>query len=171
MKLMKDILLNLVILFFVSCTAWPALIPIPPGKTTTTTIPIPLVAAALSTPALRITAPNASNVQIVVSSYGMQFGTSAQLGAIDTAGNAVTSAISSWTSSNTTIATVNTTNGSVSADPATAGTTTITATHPSLGTATLSISVNATGTPSILAFDGKNFIQLSGSNQNISEEK
>ncbi len=174
MKLMKDILLNLVILFFVSCTAWPALIPIPPGKTTTTTIPIPLAAAALATPALRITAPNASNVQVVVSNYGMSFNTTAQLGLINAFGADVNSGVT-WTSSDPSIATIATPQGFVSANnAATSGVTTITASHPSISpAATMRIGVNASATPpsSILAFDGKNFIQLSGSNQNISEEK
>jgi hypothetical protein len=42
MKFIKNILVINILLFFIGCTAWPALIPVPPGKKKTSVYPIPL---------------------------------------------------------------------------------------------------------------------------------
>jgi hypothetical protein len=56
MKFIKNILVINILLFFIGCTAWPALIPVPPGKKKTSVYPIPLPGQTTSTNA------NSSNI-------------------------------------------------------------------------------------------------------------
>ena len=56
MKLIQSILVISALLFFINCTAWPALIPPPAGKTKTAVYPIPLPATSTTAP-VRITGP------------------------------------------------------------------------------------------------------------------
>ncbi|MBK8399086.1 MAG: hypothetical protein IPL26_28085 [Leptospiraceae bacterium] len=171
MKLVKGVLLNsiIIILFFANCTAWPALIPVPPGKSSTAIYPIPLPGTTTTAiPALRIT----DNAGTVVTTYPLIHNGNHTFKTINSTGSDV-SATTTWAKTVDAIATVG-------AGPGTGlvtasnidGTTTITATNTATGdTATLALRVNATGT-SILAFDGKNFFQLNQSpNQNTNEEK
>jgi hypothetical protein len=65
MKFIKNILVINILLFFIGCTAWPALIPVPPGKKKTSVYPIPLPGQTTNTTvaAVRIseTDPNCSS--------------------------------------------------------------------------------------------------------------
>ena len=153
MKFIKNILVICILLFFISCTAWPALIPVPPGKKKTTIYPIPLPGQTTSSVAnVRIseTIPNA------LGDFKMAPGNTKQLRAIDKAGADISSAIT-WNSGTPATATISAT-GFVTA--VAVGETTITATHTSLTpAATVKLTVTASG-QSILAFDGKEFKEL-----------
>lgn len=153
MKFIKNILVINILLFFIGCTAWPALIPVPPGKKKTSVYPIPLPGQTTNTNAnIRIseTPPNA------LGDFTMAPTNIKQLKAIDKDGKEFTSDIS-WTSINTSAVTISAT-GSVKAIAV--GVSTITASHTTLTpAATLKISVTTDG-KSILAFDGIEFKEL-----------
>jgi hypothetical protein len=165
MKFIKNILVMSILLFFIACTAWPALIPIPPGKKKTSIYPIPLPGQTTSSvAAVRI----ADDKLAALGDFKLAPTNTKTLKAIDKAGAELTSGIT-WAATPSSIATI-TGVGVVTA--VAIGEATVTATHTTLSpAATVKISVTATGT-SILAFDGKEFKQLSSKpTQDASEEK
>ena len=136
MSFVKKILVMSIFLFFIGCTADPALTLlalIQPSTKKTTIYPIPLPSTT-TTPALRITAEdNKVYDTFSIPSTGTQ-----QFKAIDSAGAVTTG--TTWTSSDPTKATVGNVSGSV--DGQAVGTTTITATNTTLNaTATLTLTL------------------------------
>ena len=136
MSFVKKILVMSIFLFFIGCTADPALTLlalIQPSTKKTTIYPIPLPSTTTN-PALRITANNTA-----ITEFSIVNGATQLFKAIDSNGADVSSG-TTWTSSDPTNATINPSNGTVSAvDP---GTPTITATNASLSaTATLTLTV------------------------------
>ena len=138
MSFVKKILVMSIFLFFIGCTADPALTLlalIQPSTKKTTIYPIPLPSTT-TTPALRITANNTA-----ITEFSIVNGAKQIFKAIDSNGADVSSG-TTWTSSDPTKATINASNGTVSADALNDGTTTITATNASLSaTATLTLTV------------------------------
>lgn len=161
MKLIQSILVISALLFFINCTAWPALIPPPAGKTKTAVYPIPLPATSTTAP-VRITGPAPATATdqspTPYSEYKLAFNQTLQLGAIDKDKVNITSQITLWESTVPTIATVSSTGLVTSLTME--GETTIRATHPTLTPpGELKLTVSATGAY-ILAFDGKEFKEL-----------
>lgn len=158
MKSIKSTFILSVVFLFISCSAWPALIPPPPASKKTSIYPIPLPGQTTSTtPAVRITDIGGTTS---LSSVKLAFGQTKVVRAIDANGNDISSAIT-WTSGTTAVATVSSTTSQCTVTAtSTAGNSVITAKHTSLGSATMSVDVNATGT-SVLAFDGKQFLEFS----------
>ncbi len=156
MKFIKNILVINLLLFFIGCTAWPALIPVPPGKKKTSVYPIPLPGQTTSTvAAVRI----ADDKLAALANIKLAFGNPKQLKAIDKTGKEITTGIT-WKTSDGTIAGVDPATGLVTASASKAGTVVITATETSSSSSgTLDITVSATG-QSILAFDGIEFKEL-----------
>ena len=155
MKFIKNILVINILLFFIGCTAWPALIPVPPGKKKTSVYPIPLPGQTTSTvAAVRI----ADDKLAALANIKLAFGNPKQLKAIDKTGKEIATGIT-WKTSDGTIAGVDPASGLVTAVKV--GDVIITATETSSSSAgTLNISITATGA-SILAFDVKEFKELS----------
>ena len=137
MSFVKKILVMSIFLFFIGCTADPALTLlalIQPSTKKTTIYPIPLPSTT-TTPALRITAED--NAVYTTFTLTAPAGTQ-QFKAIDSTGADVSSG-TTWSSSVPATATID---GTGLASAVAAGTTTITATNSSLNaTATLTLTV------------------------------